>query len=337
MYERAGAAVPAMVLPVRGRDVLVDLVPALRAVGAPPPATLVDLLPRWPELAIPLTKYAAGYAGITTDTPPTDLADVRLLPPVGPGQLIVCCGFNYAAHEAEVGGTSFGTTWFIKNANSTIGSGDPIVIPPDNSETVDYEGELAVVIGRPCHRVPAAEALRYVAGYTLVNDVSARLRPGRGEESTDDIKRSVINSHLGKQYPSFCPIGPTLITADEVADPRGLSFTTSVNGVLTQRAQLRHMRLGVPELIAWLSNVFAFRPGDIISTGSPAGSGISQTPPLFLKPTDVVTVAAARIGELRNTVTSAVADPATSAVTGPVASAPAGPAGSPTALPERTS
>lgn len=275
----------------------VDVAHVLKAAGYPgeAPPSVRDILERWPELADSLHATSAD------SLPGTDLGDVRLLPPVGPGQLIVCCGFNYAAHEAEVGGSSVGATWFIKNANATTGAGAPIIIPPDNEDVIDYEGELAVVIGRDCYRVPASEALGYVAGYTLVNDVSARLLTAK-TGTADDIRRSVIDSHLGKQYPSFCPIGPALLTADEVPDPSKLSFTTSVNGVVVQEAHLRDMRLGVPELIEWLSSVFAFRPGDVISTGSPGGSGVSQDPPRFLREADVVTVAAAGIGELSNEV-----------------------------------
>ena len=229
------------------------------------------------------------------------LRELCLLPPVGPGQLIVCCGFNYGGHAAEMGNETVGATWFIKNANATIGSGEPIAIPPDNADVIDYEGELAVVFGRDCHRVTAAAALDYVAGYTLVNDVSARLLSARAD-SADAIRRSVIDTHLGKQYPSFCPIGPVLLTADEVPDPAKLTFTTSVNGTVVQEAHLDDMRLSVPDLIAWLSSVFAFRPGDVISTGSPSGSGVSQDPPRFLRDTDVVTVATTEIGELSNEV-----------------------------------
>jgi len=275
----------------------VDVADALKRAGFPgqPPASVREILERWPELSGPLRATPAGAL------PARDLSDVRLLPPVGPGQLIVCCGFNYGGHASEMGNATVGPTWFIKNANATIGSGEPIAIPPDNTDVIDYEGELAVVIGRPCHRVPAAQALDYVAGYTLVNDVSARVLTA-GTDSTDAIKRSVIDTHLGKQYPGFCPIGPVLLTADEVPDPGKLTFTTSVNGVRVQDARLGDMRLGVPELIKWLSSVFAFRPGDIISTGSPAGSGVSQNPPRFLRDADVVTVASAEIGELSNEV-----------------------------------
>ncbi len=275
----------------------VDVANALKMTGFPgrSPASVREVLERWAELSGYLRTASAS------DLPGFDLGEMRLLPPVGPGQLIVCCGFNYGGHASEMGNATVGPTWFIKNANATIGSGEPIAIPPDNADVVDYEGELAVVIGRPCHRVSAAQALGYVAGYTLVNDVSARLLTASAD-SADAIKRSVIDTHLGKQYPSFCPVGPVLLTADEVPDPSQLAFTTSVNGVRVQDARLDDMRLGVPELIEWLSSVFAFQPGDIISTGSPEGSGVSQDPPRFLRDSDVVTVAAAGIGELSNEV-----------------------------------
>jgi 2-keto-4-pentenoate hydratase/2-oxohepta-3-ene-1,7-dioic acid hydratase in catechol pathway len=278
-------------------DRAVDVARVLEATGFPgePPWSVREILERWPELNGYLRTTSAGAL------PGCDLRELSLLPPVGPGQLIVCCGFNYGGHAAEMGNATAGPTWFIKNANAAIGSGEPITVPPDNADVIDYEGELAVVIGRDCHRVNAAAALGYVAGYTLVNDVSARLLSARAD-SADAIRRSVIDAHLGKQYPSFCPIGPVLLTADEVPDPAKLTFTTSVNGTVVQEAHLDDMRLTVPELIEWLSSVFAFRPGDVISTGSPSGSGVSQDPPRFLRDTDVVTVATTEIGELSNEV-----------------------------------
>lgn len=278
-------------------DRAVDVADVLAATGFPgeSPSSVREILQRWPELAGYLKQASAS------DLPGRDLRELRLLPPVGPGQLIVCCGFNYGGHAAEMGSAAVPPTWFIKNANAATGSGEPITIPPDNADVIDYEGELAVVFGRDCHRVSAAAALDYVAGYTLVNDVSARLLTRR-TDSPDAIARSVIDTHMGKQYPSFCPIGPVLLTADEVPDPGKLTFTTSVNGTVVQEAHLGDMRLSVPELIEWLSSVFAFQPGDVISTGSPAGSGVSQDPPRFLRDADTVTIAAPEIGELSNEV-----------------------------------
>jgi 2-keto-4-pentenoate hydratase/2-oxohepta-3-ene-1,7-dioic acid hydratase in catechol pathway len=305
MYQRDGDGTAAVVHRRGDGDFLVEASVVLAEAGVTSgPGTVTELIADWPSLLPRLRDVALDTLAATP------LTGARLLPPTGPGQLIVCCGFTYPAHEAEVGGSSVGATWFIKNGNSAIASGDRIVIPPDNPKMIDYEGELAVVIGRSCHRVSASEALSYVGGYTLVNDVSARLLPGQGADSPDDIRRSVIDSHLGKQYPTFCPIGPAVLTSDEITDPTTLSFATWVNGSVMQRADLSDMRMGVAELIAWLSSVFAFRPGDVISTGSPSGTGVSQRPPRFLGPADVVTVACDAIGELTNTVTADALIPA---------------------------
>ncbi len=137
-------------------DRAVDVTDVLTVTGftGEMPRSVREILERWTELS--------GYLQATPATALPDVAvrGLRLLPPVGPGQLIVCCGFNYSGHAAEMGNATVGATWFIKNANATIGSGAPIIIPPDNSDVIDYEGELAVVIGRDCHRVPASEALR---------------------------------------------------------------------------------------------------------------------------------------------------------------------------------
>jgi 2-keto-4-pentenoate hydratase/2-oxohepta-3-ene-1,7-dioic acid hydratase in catechol pathway len=304
-YERDGMAVTALGRTVGGELRLVDLEVALQHAGViageyRADMTVSALLSNW-------TVLGRLLEAVDLQTlPDVAASEVKLLPPVGPGQLIVCCGFNYAEHEAEVSGSSVGATWFIKNANSVIGHGESILVPSNNGETVDYEGEIAVVFGRDCHMASVEDALDYVGGYTLLNDVSARPPRISTEEAPDDIRRGVIETFFGKQYPTFCPIGPTVLTADEVPDPGELTFNTLVNGTVKQRARLADMRLGVAELIAWLSTVFQFRAGDLISTGSPSGTGVSQQPPRFLGAGDVVTVSCPSIGEL----TSRVAVPA---------------------------
>jgi acylpyruvate hydrolase len=296
MHRREGVPTPALVLadPASG-DVLVDLAAVTSvAVGA---VSVTELLPHLDEL-----RGALGGVTIDSVEPSSRLRveDADLLPPVGAGgQLIVCCGFNYASHEAEVQASSVGATWFIKSPNCVTGPGAAVTVP-SGATTVDYEGELAIVFGRDCHRVSAVEALDVVAGYTLVNDVSVRWLGRPDPADTDAVRRSVIDTQLGKQHPDFCPVGPYLVGADEVADPSRLTFTTELNGELVQQARLTDMRLGVPELIEWLSSVFEFRAGDMISTGSPAGSGVSQRPPRFLGQGDVVTVSAEAFGSLSN-------------------------------------
>jgi acylpyruvate hydrolase len=296
-YERDGMAVTALGRTRGGELRLVDLEAALRRAGVAAGRYRADmpisaLLSDWTALGRLLEGVDLGTL------PDVAASEVKLLPPVGPGQLIVCCGFNYADHETEVNGSSVGATWFIKNANSVIGHGEPILVPANNGEAIDYEGEIAVVFGRDCHMASVEDALDYVGGYTLLNDVSARPSRIRAEETPDDIRRGVIESFFGKQYPTFCPIGPVVLTADEVPDPGELTFNTLVNGAVKQRARLAEMRLGVAELIAWLSTVFQFRAGDLISTGSPSGTGVSQQPPRFLGGGDVVTVSCPSIGEL---------------------------------------
>lgn len=298
-YDRNGRAIAALARTRAHELEVVDVELALQLAGVESDGkyTVPSLLADWFRLGPALSR-------IDLDALPfVRASEVKLLAPVGPGQLIVCCGFNYADHEAEVSrSSSVGVTWFIKNANSVIGTHEAIAIPADRSVRVDYEGELAIVFGRDCHRVSVAEAPGYLGGYTLINDVSARLPYDQPQDSPGAIRRTVIDAHLGKQYPTFCPVGPVVLTADEVRDPCDLTFTTVVNGTLKQRAQLSDMRLDVASLVTWLSTVFQFRVGDMISTGSPSGTGISQRPPQFLGQGDVVTIACPAIGELSNPV-----------------------------------
>lgn len=234
------------------------------------------------------------------------VADVSLQCPVGRKPFILCAGANYGDHLAEMSEFSPPTTplWFVKSPNSVIGADEDIELPPDYPNMVDFEGELAIVIGRPCHRVDAADALNFVAGYTLVNDVSARDWVGEALSATEPgaVRLSWGLNIAGKQFPTFCPIGPVILTSDQVTDWRELELTTRVNGVLMQKAKAGEMLFSIPELIEYLSRFFSLVPGDIISTGSPAGVGLSRNPQVFLTPGDTVTVSVEKIGDLRNTV-----------------------------------
>ena len=157
---------------------------------------------------------------------------------------------------------------------------------------------------RPCFAVRAADAWDYVAGYTLLNDVSARdALPGLARASTPlEGRWAWTDMLLGKQFPTFGPVGPAVVTADEIGDPGALRLTTTVNGVTMQDAPVSDLAVGIPELIEAFSRYFPFQPGDVISTGSPAGVGAGRKPPVYLRPGDVVTVAVTGIGELTNTV-----------------------------------
>jgi 2-keto-4-pentenoate hydratase/2-oxohepta-3-ene-1,7-dioic acid hydratase in catechol pathway len=204
----------------------------------------------------------------------------------------------YAKHLEEMGvPIPRHPVGFIKSSHAVIGPGAPIVLPQEFPDMVDLEGEFAFVLGRACHRVGAGEALDYVAGYTIVNDVSAR----NWVEEFLASKDPFFNI-LGKQLPTFCPMGPALVTPEEVPDPHGLDLTTTLNGEVMQSANTRDLLFTVADLIAFYSRWYAFQPGDVITTGSPPGVGYGRDPKVFMKPGDVVSVTIDRLGTLSNAV-----------------------------------
>jgi 2,4-didehydro-3-deoxy-L-rhamnonate hydrolase len=205
---------------------------------------------------------------------------------------ILCVGRNYRAH-AEEGGDSIPTAplFFAKWSGCAIGPGDAIEIPPGTAE-VDYEAELAVVMGRTCSRVNRSDALHYIAGYTCLNDVSAR-----------DFQRQDGQWVRAKSQDTFGPFGPCLVTADEIPDPQALSIRCSVNGRRLQNSTTALMIFPVGELIEFISRGVTLHPGDILSTGTPDGVGFAQNPQVFLQPGDQVVVRIEGIGELANPVT----------------------------------
>lgn len=218
----------------------------------------------------------------------------RLLAPIIPGD-ILGIGLNYRAH-AEEGNkeTPAIPLLFIKAGNSLNHPGEAIPLPR-NSQEVDYEGELAVVIGRSAKNVHRSKALDYVFGYTCANDVTAR-----------DWQRE---KHLGggqfargKSFDGFSPLGPWIVTADEIPDPNALRLRTFVNGALMQDQSTADMIFNVPALIESLSSTMTLRPGTVILTGTPAGVGYARNPPVFLKSGDVVKVEIEHIGALENPV-----------------------------------
>jgi 2-keto-4-pentenoate hydratase/2-oxohepta-3-ene-1,7-dioic acid hydratase in catechol pathway len=230
----------------------------------------------------------------------------RLRAPIArPGKILALAG-NYRAHRAEGGVASPEPERalpevFCKPATAVIGPGDPIKLPGPPVVAVDYEGELGVVIGRPCSRVPESQAMAYVGGYLCVNDVSGRkLDPGF-ERSPELLERARFFDWLaGKWFDTFCPIGPWLVTSDEIPDPMALTLVTRVNGEQRQRASTGEMIHSIARTIAWCSTVMTLEPGDVIATGTPAGVGSATG--RFLQPGDVVEVEIERIGVLRNPV-----------------------------------
>jgi acylpyruvate hydrolase len=219
------------------------------------------------------------------------LADVELLAPVlRPGK-VVCLGLNYRSHLAELGEpASQYPILFHKAATSLIGHGQAIVLPRI-SQQVDYEGELAVVIGRRGKNIPEQHALSYVLGYTCANDVSAH-----------DLEFRTSQWTSGKMLDTFCPLGPVLVTRDEIPDPGVLRLKTVLNGKTVQDGSTSDMVFPVPFLISYISSLATLEPGDLILTGTPAGIGCNQTPQVFLQPGDRISIEIEGIGTLSNPV-----------------------------------
>jgi 2-keto-4-pentenoate hydratase/2-oxohepta-3-ene-1,7-dioic acid hydratase in catechol pathway len=241
--------------------------------------------------------------------------NARFLAPVPDPHLILSCGRNYRSHLSEMKGsgksapapaslTKAQPTGFIKNSGAVIGPGQEIILPAKYPNLVDWEAEFCAIIGRACHDVTADEALEYVAGYTMINDVSARdfiPAPGPDGQISMTNDQSEMNLH-GKQFPTFCPMGPSLATTDEVKDPDDTHFELLVNGQVMQSANTGDVFFNIPALIAFFSQFYRFRPGDVISTGSPAGVGFARNPRLSLQPGDTVEIRCDGIGSFRNAV-----------------------------------
>jgi 2-keto-4-pentenoate hydratase/2-oxohepta-3-ene-1,7-dioic acid hydratase in catechol pathway len=247
-----------------------------------------------------------GYYKIAGDifgeyTAKREAADVaKLLAPVAPSGFF-CIGLNYRQHAAETKGTI--PEWpilFMKGINAVQNPGDSILIPTFlRSERVDYEAELAVVIGRACKNVKRAEALDYVLGYTCGNDVSARdwqIKWGGGQWCR------------GKTFDTFAPLGPCLVTRDEIPNPNALKLRTILNGEAVQDWTTEDMIFDVPAIIEFLSGSTTLAPGTVIMTGTPHGVGMARTPPLWLRAGDEVTIEIEGIGKLTNPVIEEAAD-----------------------------
>ena len=221
------------------------------------------------------------------------LQDVRIGPPLLRPSKILALGFNYAEHAAEFSTTAPAAPLiFAKYPNSICGPHDPIVIPPnDDDPQVDYEAELAVVIGTRCKSVPAARAMEVVGGYMALNDVSERRWQFGDKQWT-----------RGKSPDTFCPIGPWLVTPEDVPDPHALGIRSRVNGELRQDSSTALLIHRIPTLIEYCSASMTLEPGDIIATGTPTGVGMQRKPPAWLKPGDVVEIEIDGIGTLRNPV-----------------------------------
>lgn len=238
----------------------------------------------------------AEAAKLAGEKPDFTLAEVELLPPIPDPDKILCVGINYASHVKETGRElPTKPVIFTRFANTQVGGNQPMIRPVE-SEKFDYEGELAVVIGKPARRVPEAQALDYVAGYACYNDGSIR-----------DWQRHSPQFTPGKNFPATGGFGPWLATGDEVGDPGNLTLITRLNGVEVQRAHTSDLIFSVPALIAYCSRFTELVPGDVIITGTTGGVGAYREPPLWMKDGDSVEVEISHVGHLRNPVKDEVA------------------------------
>ena len=179
---------------------------------------------------------------------------------------------------------------FFKMTTAIIGPGENIMLPK-NSTKVDYEAELAFVIGKGGYRISASAWREHVYGYAIVNDVSAR-----------DVQLSTSQWSLGKSFPTFCPMGPAIVSINEIADPHSLAIGLSINGEVLQDSNTRELIFKIPELVEYISSITPLLPGDVVSTGTPSGVGMGRTPQRWLKPSDSVTVKVEGLGSLTNPV-----------------------------------
>lgn len=275
-HSRLGAEVER-----HGQSFVLDLAQAQPGL----PADIIGFLAAG-ENAWAMAKQAVAAAGEKSLVP---MAGVTVLAPVPRPGKIICLGHNYYDHmgQGRTEPPEF-PTFFCKTNNTVIGPGQPIIIPPVTAK-VDYEAELAVVIGRSCRHVSKAQALDVVAGYTIFNDVSAR-----------DYQNRTTQWMLGKSFDTFGPMGPALVSADEIPDPQQLDLWLTLNGLELQRTNTGHMIFSIAHVIAYLTEVMTLEPGDIISTGTPAKTALAQTLPPFMKPGDHVAIHIDKIGVLTN-------------------------------------
>jgi len=221
----------------------------------------------------------------------TPLEEVRLRAPLlRPGK-IVCVGLNYESHRAEQGIQSPARPiFFLKSENTICGQGDPIVLPP-NSHQVDFEAEFAVVIGKRGKAIPEGKVFDHIAGYTILNDVSAR-----------DLQIGDKQWFRGKSCDTFAPLGPCVVTKDEIPDPHALRISLTLNGKTMQDSNTSDLIFKIPFLVNYLSQSLTWEPGDLLSTGTPGGVGHHRKPPVHLHPGDTVSITIEGIGRLTNPV-----------------------------------
>jgi 2-keto-4-pentenoate hydratase/2-oxohepta-3-ene-1,7-dioic acid hydratase in catechol pathway len=240
-----------------------------------------------------LAVIAAGFSTLSVggSYQAYSLDDARLHAPLANPPRVFAIGLNYRDHAIE-SGMAIPTTpvVFFKLQTAIVGPGAAIVLPR-NSKEPDYEAELAFVIGKGGYRIPAAAWREHVYGYTIINDVSAR-----------DVQFASSQWSMSKSFPTFCPMGPAIVTADEIDDPHQLAIGLSIDGEVLQNSNTRELVFKIPELIEYLSSITPLLPGDVVSTGTPPGVGLGRTPKRWLRPGETVTVTVEGLGELTNPV-----------------------------------
>ena len=278
-FQHDGELVPGVLTVRDGRDVIVDLARA--------DASLPDSVRGILEGGSSALAKAEAAAKSATDV--LDAASVKLAAPIpNPGK-ILCIGLNYADHAAESGQPLPDyPIVFSKYSNTVIGSGEAIILPRV-TDKVDYEAELGFVIGVGGRHISEADALDYVAGYMPINDVSAR-----------DYQERVSQWTMGKSFDTFAPMGPALVTADEVGDPHTLAIRLWIGDEVLQDSNTSQLIFSVPKLVADISEVMTLEPGDIVSTGTPPGVGAARVPQRFLRAGETVNIEIEKLGVLSN-------------------------------------
>jgi 2-keto-4-pentenoate hydratase/2-oxohepta-3-ene-1,7-dioic acid hydratase in catechol pathway len=263
---------------LRGEEV-VDAWDALGGEGA----TVRELLAGERQMAPELEAAVGGGDGLP-------VADVELLPPVPDPDKLICIGLNYRAHAAEAGiDPPSSPTFFAKFRNALAAPGATVPLPAA-SEKVDYEAEVAFVVGRRAKDVDAADAVAHIAGYTLLNDLSAR-----------DLQFSTPQWMPGKVFDGAAPCGPAIVTPDEAGEPDAISFALTLNGEEMQSSTTADLVFSIPELLSRLSHLMTLEPGDVVATGTPSGIGGAREPRVWLEPGDEVVVRSPQLGSLETT------------------------------------
>ena len=281
-FETAGRAALGV---MRGEETIIDLAVALDD------ATLTDSMAGFLARGSAALAAAQNAVQNAPESALLPLASVRLLAPVGDPPKIMCIGQNYRDHCIEQNQPIPERAILFSKYSTAINDPGGEIKLLEISDKIDYEAELAVVIGKKGRNIAEADALKYVVGYLCANDVTAR-----------DIQKGDGQWVRGKSPDTFLPIGPCLVTADEIADPHDLDISLTLNGQTMQQSNTSNLIFKIPFLIAYLSQTMTLLPGDILSTGTPGGVGVFRDPPIFLKSGDTVSVTISGLGTLTNTV-----------------------------------